>query len=271
MQLLLAVITASLSLPVARATGEGPATHAPVFDAQLTQLLEPPTASPFELYVLAQSWQPAFCLHKETQFPGCRAPQAFWRTHFTLHGLWPEHETGAPPGFCGGEAFDAAAVEQTVGFDVLTELWPDVKFSDASPRYPQFWEHEWTRHGTCSGLPLRAYFASAVGLARNGTAQTPQLVQESVGKAVALKELRAAFAVGPAAAERRGEGEGDAFAAVLQCTGRGGDTLAQVFTCWSKDAQNVPVARRACPPHVLQEDTCTREMIRILAFPDSGR
>ncbi|TYZ61097.1 hypothetical protein PybrP1_000389 [[Pythium] brassicae (nom. inval.)] len=253
------------------ANGDDSPTHAPVFDAQLTQLVPAPAPAPFELYVLAQSWQPAFCLHRETEFPGCRAPREFWRTHFTLHGLWPEHEAGSPPGFCDGEPFDADAVEQAVGLDVLREFWPDVKYSDASPQYPQFWAHEWTRHGTCSGLPLRAYFSSAVGLARNGTAQTPQIVQESVGKQVALTELRAAFAARAPSAAHGAPLSEELFAAVLQCTGHGGDTLSQVFTCWSKDAQNVPVARRACPPHVLKEDSCTRPMIRVLAFPDSGR
>lgn len=281
---LLAAAAVAATLATAGAS-DGPSaavsTHALVFDAHVTQLApsslaSPPSSSssPFDLYVLAQSWQPTFCLHKEDQFPGCRAPREFWRTHLTLHGLWPERETGAPPGFCGGEPFDAAAVEQAVGLDVLRELWPDVKYSDASPQYPQFWEHEWMRHGTCSGLALRAYFASAVGLVLNATAaQTPDLVQQSVGKQVALAELRAAFA---ASAE---DDEGEAklatttgsFAAVLKCSGHGGDTLAQVFTCWSKDAYNVPAARRACPEHVLKEDTCSRSMIHVLAFPDGGR
>lgn len=226
--------------------------HSIVYDASVAQLAD---TKGYDLYVLAQSWQPEFCKGKEKVYPGCVSPQPFWRDHFTLHGLWPERESGAPPGFCEGEPFDADAIEQEIGLDVLKEYWPDVKFSDESPQYPDFWKHEWTRHGTCSGLAQVTYFASAVNLVRNGTATTPALVSEHVGKDVALVDLRKAFTVAPSGAT-----------AVLKCM-RGGDTLSQVFTCWSKGSDNHPVARRPCPVHVLNEDTCSRAKIHIPAFP----
>ncbi|GAB9471573.1 hypothetical protein Gpo141_00008779 [Globisporangium polare] len=238
--------------------------HALVYDASVSQLIVDElhggvqAAGPkeFELYVLAQSWQPEFCHGKEKVYPGCKSPLPYWRQHFTMHGLWPEYESGAPPGFCGGEPFDADRIENEIGFDALKEFWPDVKFSDASPEYPDFWKHEWTRHGTCSGLSQIEYFSHAVNLIRNGTAETPSLVQENVGKSVAIADLRKAF----------GGGSGSSTpAAVLKCMD-GGDVLSQVFSCWSKDEKNVPVARRECPDHVLKEDTCSRSMIKIPAF-----
>lgn len=238
--------------------------HELVYDAGVTQLIDTlhgrlaGNAKEFELYVLAQSWQPEFCHGKEKVYPGCKSPLPYWRKHFTMHGLWPERESGAPPGFCGGEPFDADRVEKEIGFDALKEFWPDVKFSDASPEYPDFWKHEWTRHGTCSGLSQVEYFSHAVNLIRNGTVETPSLVQESVGKSVAIADLRSAFSSGGSGSSKP--------AAVLKCMD-GGDVLSQVFSCWSKDEKNVPVARRECPDHVLKEDTCSRAMIKIPAFP----
>lgn len=232
--------------------------HELVYDANIANLLPQEQQSSsnadtkFDLYVLAQSWQPEFCRGKEKLYPGCKQPQAFWKTHFTLHGLWPERESGAPPGFCQGEPFDAEKVESEIGFAALTEYWPDVKFSSSSPEYPDFWKHEWTRHGTCSGLSQIEYFSQAVNLVRNGTADTPAIVQENVGKSVPIEKLREAFG-------------GSSLPATLKCM-HGGDTLSQVFTCWLKDEKNLPIRRRPCPEHVLREDTCSRSSIQIPAF-----
>lgn len=233
-----------------------------VFDAAVQELApKPPSA--FDMYILAQSWQPAFCFGKEQQYPGCRAPQSFWRSHLTLHGLWPELSGSAPPSFCSGEAFDADKIERELGIDTLHQYWPDVKFSEASPQYADFWKHEWTRHGTCSGLKQIDYFTHAINLERNETlAPTPQLVQDNVGGQVDVEKLRAAF--------------GDA-ALKCQCSHAGGGDdsdakhatlFSQVFTCWEKDEHNVPTQRRACPPHIHSEDSCGKAgSVTIPAFP----
>uniref|UniRef100_A0AAV1UFB9 Uncharacterized protein n=1 Tax=Peronospora matthiolae TaxID=2874970 RepID=A0AAV1UFB9_9STRA len=222
-----------------------------VYDAMVSEL--PPVA--FDMYILAQSWQPAFCFHKETQYPGCCTPQRYWRSHLTLHGLWPELSGSAPPSFCSSEAFDAEKIERELGIDTLHEFWPDVKFSEASPQYTDFWKHEWARHGTCSGLKQVEYFTSAIDLERNETlAPTPELVQDNVGGHVNAQKLREAF--------------GDA---ALQCQhSRDGDTyvtmFSQVFTCWHKDEHNVPTQRGACPPHIHSEDTCGKGTVSIPGF-----
>ncbi|KAL4106440.1 hypothetical protein PRIC1_004491 [Phytophthora ramorum] len=225
----------------------------PVYDATVSSLKPP---GDFDMYILAQSWQPAFCHGKEGQYPGCSAPQSYWRSHLTLHGLWPELSGRAPPSFCSGEAFDAAKIERELGLATLHQFWPDVKFSEADPQYAAFWQHEWTRHGTCSGLEQVAYFTHAIDLERNETlAPTPQLVQDNVGGQVDAAKLRAAF--------------GDA---ALKCQYSNGKhaMFSQVFTCWQKDAHHVPTRRCACPPHIHSEDTCGKASVAIPAFPASG-
>ncbi|CAH0486266.1 unnamed protein product [Peronospora farinosa] len=205
------------------------------------------------MYILAQSWQPTFCFNKEQEYPGCRAPQSYWQSHLTLHGLWPERSGSVPPSFCSDEAFDANKIERELGIDTLHEFWPDVKFSEASPLYADFWKHEWMRHGTCSGLSQVDYFTHAIDLERNETlAPTPQFVQTHIGGQVDGKELRQAF--------------GDA---ALKCQYVHGGVMmfSQVFTCWQKDEHNVPIRRRACPPHIHSEDTCGKGSVAIPAFP----
>lgn len=61
-----------------------------------------------------------------------------------MHGLWPQREDGTWPQFCDpGSALDENVIE-----DLLPELereWPSWSSDDAT-----FWNHEWTRHGTCA-------------------------------------------------------------------------------------------------------------------------
>ena len=46
---------------------------------------------PFDFYVLSMSYQPEFCYqHRRESFPGCEAPNEFWKGSLTMHGLWPE-------------------------------------------------------------------------------------------------------------------------------------------------------------------------------------
>ncbi|KAG4040771.1 hypothetical protein PC123_g23696 [Phytophthora cactorum] len=222
-----------------------------VYDATVSALAAKPPGA-FDMYILAQSWQPAFCFGKEQEYPGCRAPQSYWRSHLTLHGLWPELSGSAPPSFCSGEEFDADRIERELGIDTLHQYWPDVKFSEASPQYADFWKHEWTRHGTCSGLEQVDYFTHAINLERNETlAPTPQYLQDHVGGQVDVKKLREAF--------------GDA---ALKCQRSKHVTMfSQVFTCWQKDAHNVPTQRCACPPHIHSEDSCGKGSVTIPAFP----
>ncbi|KAL7689833.1 putative ribonuclease T2 [Plasmopara halstedii] len=219
-----------------------------VYDATIT------TFNPqvFDLYILAQSWQPTFCSGKEAQYPGCRNPETYWETHLTLHGLWPEESNHVPPSFCSREAFDAKLIEHTIGMKTLHEFWPDVKVSETSDEYAEFWKHEWTRHGTCSGLSQVDYFTQAINLERNDTlAPTPEFVQQHVGKEVNVNELRQAF--------------GDA---ALKCQHSHTHSImfSQVFTCWQKNAQNIPTHRCVCPPHIHAEDTCGSTTILIPSF-----
>ncbi|TMW61530.1 hypothetical protein Poli38472_012721 [Pythium oligandrum] len=222
-------------------------------DALSTQVFNPlwrqDAPVEFDFYVLAQSWLPEFCRGKELEYPGCAAPLDYWRTHFTLHGLWPEFEEGKFPHFCDTTPFDAARIEDAVGLPTLLEVWPNVKANESSPKYARFWEHEWKRHGTCSGLDQVAYFASTVDLVRNGSDSTPTFVQENVNKTVCADELRAAFNM----------------SVVLKCDH--GHALAEVYTCWKKDAQHLPTTRFGCPDHILDADTCTHDTVWIPAFP----
>jgi ribonuclease T2 len=92
----------------------------------------------FDFYLLSLSWSPAFCLTKPDA-PECAAQK---RYGFIVHGLWPQYERGWPQ-HCASNA----QVSDTV-VSSLTDVMPSRELI----------YHEWSTHGSCSGLDPEAYF-----------------------------------------------------------------------------------------------------------------
>ena len=113
------------------------------------------------IYVFAYSWTPGFCIGQT--YPGCSSPLDYWKNNFTIHGLWPQYDTTGYPSSCTNEPFNPS-IPNEVGLDTMVMRWPDVKYDVNNPNYDSFWEHEWTKHGTCSGLSQYDYFAAAIAL-----------------------------------------------------------------------------------------------------------
>jgi ribonuclease T2 len=93
----------------------------------------------FDYYVLALTSEPGFCHTTPRQSQECSAPQGF-----ALHGLWPQYEGPGNryPQYCGGPALSAQARAR------YAQIYAD----------PSLIDHEWPKHGTCSGLSQEDYF-----------------------------------------------------------------------------------------------------------------
>jgi len=89
----------------------------------------------FDYYVLALSWSPEFC-HSHPEKPEC----ASGRFGFVVHGLWPQYVDGYPE-----HCSTAPGLRDP---SPMTDIMPDESLV----------AHEWTTHGTCSGLDSDAYF-----------------------------------------------------------------------------------------------------------------
>lgn len=122
-----------------------------------------------ESYVLALSWQPAFCETKPEK-PECavKDPQVYQARHFTLHGLWPNKQScGISYGFCGEvkaqrqNFCDYPQLSlQPASRAALAEVMPSVTAGSCLER------HEWHKHGTCQMGSVNDYFDLAVDLLR---------------------------------------------------------------------------------------------------------
>lgn len=200
-----------------------------------------------DIFVLAQSWQPDFCYGQPT-YAGCATPNADWNKYFTLHGLWPQYSAGSYPADCTTEAFDTS-IPQTIGLSTMLDHWPNVKEAVGSEDYDSFWDHEWSKHGTCTGLSQHDYFTHALDLLKKFG--TPALMTKSAGGTVDAASLRNAF--------------GGATMVALQCSSD--SYINGAYTCWTQE-NGVPTKQIVCPDDVQKEDTCTSETLTIRTFSD---
>ncbi len=102
----------------------------------------PASSASFDYYVLALSWSPQHCATPagSRDRAQCAGPRSFG---FIVHGLWPQFERGWPQDCGGGGALSRQLINSTM----------DIMPSEALIR------HEWKKHGTCSGLQPKDYFA----------------------------------------------------------------------------------------------------------------
>jgi ribonuclease T2 len=166
----------------------------------------------FAYYVLSLSWSPAFCLSS----PGaaeCNGPR---RYGFIVHGLWPQYEQGWP---------EHCDVHRPVPDDVVQGI------ADLMPARGLVY-HEWSAHGTCSGLEPAEFFA-LVRRAYAGIAIPPELSSATQ----AIEQSPAAIA----GAFLRANPRLPARSIVVTCSGQSAPRLREVRICLARD-----LTPRAC-------------------------
>lgn len=104
----------------------------------------PATETGFDYYVLSLSWSPSYCLSNEGA--GNRQQCGGNRDlSLVVHGFWPQFVDGYPQ-FCGSSEPDRVPDELARR---QLDLLPSVGLIG----------HQWRKHGTCSSLSQRDYFA----------------------------------------------------------------------------------------------------------------
>jgi ribonuclease T2 len=161
----------------------------------------------FDYYVLSLSWSPHHCAtdgRDDEQQCGTQR-----RYEFIAHGLWPQYERGYP---------EECAVGERVSRQTL-ESMRDIMPSDGLIR------HEWSKHGTCSGMDERSYFA-AVRRAFDAIAIPQTFRGSGVRVQTSAEAVRSDFARANPGLDR------EEFA--LRCDGQ---YLAEVRVCMDKSLE----------------------------------
>jgi ribonuclease T2 len=172
------------------------------------------TTGNFDFYLLSLSWSPGFCATPAGQRdPGQCAPGR--KFAFVLHGLWPQYEGTGWPEDCSTEQIDPNAVNKMISIMPSAHLI----------------EHEWSKHGTCSGLTSAEYFEEATEAYRS--IKVPAEYQELASMlTVDPAEVRSKFAAANPSLGEQG--------IVVECSGR---YLSEVHACLTKDLAGRPCNR----------------------------
>jgi ribonuclease T2 len=172
-----------------------------------------------DYYLLSLSWAPNYCAeHPGDNSNECRTGN---QKGFVLHGLWPQSNEGQPPTSCQTASPVAGDLVRH-----MLEYFPSRGMV----------QHEWEKHGTCSGLSSQDYFAKVEQAFKS--VQPPDQFRNLGGdKSVPPKDLDQSFAAA-------NHTSAEAFR--ISCHAQ---ELVGVEVCMSKDLKIQSCARslRECP------------------------
>ncbi len=174
-------------------------------------------AGKFDYYALVLSWSPTHCAESTDRRDDMQCARRDGRRYgFIMHGLWPQYAHGYPEA-CAMRGRDF--VPRPVIDDML----------DIMPA-PGLIIHEYKRHGTCSGMNAKEYFAFARKLFVS--IKTPQeLVNPFEAQTLGVREIEKAFlAANP-------ELKPDMIS--IACGGGKLARLKEVRICFSKEGKPV--------------------------------
>jgi ribonuclease T2 len=162
----------------------------------------------FDYFVLALSWSPDYCSANADNDPQqCGVGK---KLGFVLHGLWPQYTRGYPSD-CSNAPLPKAVKTEFGG------LYPN----------DNLFTHEWSKHGTCSGLDARGYLELTRQL-KQSVAIPDAYLSPSKPFRASPDELKLAF-------EQTNPGFGEASFEV-NCSGSG-RYLKELDVCFAKDGQ----------------------------------
>ena len=188
-------------------TPKAEANEEEVIPEEITESLEEPTGD-FDFYVMALSWSPDYCA--STDYQDEQQCSIGKQLDFVLHGLWPQYNSGYPS-YCSEESLPGYLIDDFAG------LYPSEKLFD----------HEWEKHGTCTGLSPAGYLLWSEALKK--ALITPDIFASPAEPfRTDAAELSEAFiVVNP-------DFSADSFA--VYCSGSG-RFMKELFVCFEKDGE----------------------------------
>lgn len=114
-------------------------------------------AQDFDFFFFVQQWPASYCDTKAgCCFPLSGTPKAV----FGIHGLWPNYDDGSYPQSCSSQAYSPNEVKDLIA--LMDDDWGSLACPSSDSE--NFWQHEWSKHGTCSGMSVHEYFQKSINL-----------------------------------------------------------------------------------------------------------
>ncbi len=141
-------------------------------------------------YILAVNWYPSVC--KTQNYRACKRMLPFWKSNFTLHGLWPKNKE-----YCNVSARAKILDKRGYWDRIRLSLSPSLTelLIEYMPGYVSgLHKHEWVKHGSCYSDNPEVYFLDSIALVSQLN-QSPirQFFLEHRGERVATWKIRRAF------------------------------------------------------------------------------
>jgi ribonuclease T2 len=137
----------------------------------------------FDFYLMALSLHPAFCEDGNAKKRDCQLATAAdnARRPLVIHGLWPENRRAESyPRDCEGPRRDLSRSLRSE-----LEQWMPGTVSGLH-------NHEWAKHGTCSGLSAEEYFRHSIELTERANSALAKVLLANIDSEVSAAELRRA-------------------------------------------------------------------------------
>lgn len=220
------------------------------------------TPGRFDYYVLALSWQPAFCEFNSTT-PECRSQNdsRYDATHLVLHGLWPNVRGDAR------HDYEYCGVAREIRDKDRSRSWcalPAPGLSEGlqkrlTPLMPGLQSclerHEWFRHGVCSGLTADQYFEQATLLVEQvAKTKFSAYITSNIGKRVSLSSLLSEF--------DKDFGVGSSRSLAIRCDSKhGASMLTEIRLSLKKESLTASLSRESfVPAEASDKGSCKKQI-----------
>src|SRR5581483_2518511 len=172
----------------------------------------------FDYYLLTLSWSPEFC-YSHAEKPECQSGHH----GFVVHGLWPQYVEGYPE-----SCSDAPGLANP---EEMADIMPDAGLV----------AHEWTTHGTCSGLDPESYF------------KTLRRAFTSIRVPEKFSAARENFSISPSEVKREFVQANPSFSVEDMTVSCGNNYLTAVSFCMTKDLKPMACQNlRDCRANVIR-------------------
>jgi len=168
----------------------------------------------FDFYMLSLSWSPDYCAESGNNDPQqCSIGK---KLGFVLHGLWPQYERGYPSNCSNAKLPDSVQAK-------FPGLYPNTALYD----------HEWEKHGTCTGLSPEQYLALSKQLKDSVVIPSTYRAPEQPIRVTATQLKKDLVAVNPTMTEQ---------GLAVNCSGSG-RFFSELYVCFTPDGTPTACSR----------------------------